>query len=241
MKWIGWTLGALTLVLVAAPSRATKVRWVGRSNTHSGLWKAEARFPRFSDGAVAERADKALSGDILSSMNTFVRQARKGAGISGNPDAQWQYLAQTTVSLAKSDLVSAYVTSYSYTGGAHGMTYFDPINFGMVNGQAKELTLEDFFMPDAGARWRCALAVKSRLRDMPQALWFKPDADPAMKPIDSDLIRQWVLTPTSITFIIEQYIAGPYSSGPIFVKIPYTAFGDELNPNGPLKAVLGKP
>jgi hypothetical protein len=227
-------------LLAAAPVYAAgvHVRWEGRSRAHAGLWKAEAHFARFSDGPVAQRADARLSGDIQSALHAFARQARANAGKVGNPDAEWQYLAETTVSLARPDLISAYVTSYWYTGGAHGMTYFDPINFGLVDGQVRPLTLQDLFQPGAGARWRCALAVKSRLVDMPQALWFKPDADPAMKPIDSDLIRQWILTPTAIVFLIEQYIAGPYSSGPIFVKIPYTAFGDKLNPNGPLKPLL---
>lgn len=228
------------LWIVAAPAAAMQTIWVTRSQERAGKWKATANFVRFSDGPLAQKADTKLAGDIRTAMRTFARQARKGAGISGNPDAAWQYLANTTVSVAGPDLVSAYVTSYWYTGGAHGMTYFDPINFGLVDGKAKELTLEDLFQPDSGARWRCALAVKSRLKDMPQALWFKPDADPSMRPMDSDLIRQWILTPTSIVFLIEQYIAGPYSSGPIFVKIPYTAFGDQLNPRGPLKPLIAR-
>lgn len=231
--WIG-----AALLLAAVPARAMKVDWVGQSNTRPGLWKAQASYVRFSDGPVAQRASREMADNVRSSMSAFLWQARKGAGISGNPDAAWEYLAKTDVSVARPDLISAYSTLYSYTGGAHGMTFFAPVNVGLVNGKPKDLTLEDLFQPGSGARWRSALAVKSRLVDMPQALWFKPDADPSMKPVDSDLIRQWILTPTSIVFIIEQYIAGPYAYGPIFVKIPYTAFGDQLNPNGPLTPLL---
>jgi hypothetical protein len=235
-------LAALCAISAASAAPATDaphIRWEALSNAHAGRWKAAARFARFSGGPVAALADQTLHKDMDVAMETFVSQARRGAGKVGNPTASWEYQADTTVSLAKSTLISAYATSYWYTGGAHGMTYFTPVNVGLVNGEARELTLEDLFQPGAGARWRCALAVKSRLRDMPQALWFKPDEDPKMRPIDSDLIRQFILTPTAFVFLIEQYIAGPYSSGPIFVKIPYTAFGDKLNPSGPLQTVLG--
>jgi hypothetical protein len=224
----------------APASDPPRLQWTGQSSMRAGRWKATARFVRFSGNPVAALADEILHKDMDVAMQTFVSQSRRGAGKQGNPTAAWEYQADTMVSVAKSTLISAYATSYWYTGGAHGMTYFTPVNAGLVDGQAKELTLEDLFQPGVGARWRCALAVKARLRDMPQALWFKPDADPSMKPIDSDLIRQFILTPTSFVFIIDQYIAGPYSSGPIFVKIPYTAFGAELNADGPLKPLLGQ-
>lgn len=232
MVWAG------LLLVVAAPAFPVSVQWETSRSAKAKKWDASARIARFQDGPVAALADTTLSRQTRDAITAFVAQARKETVAPGYPMAPWEYIATTFVSIAQPDFVSAYVTSYAYTGGAHGMTTFTGLNVGRVNGKPKVLTLQDLFRADVSGRAVAVEAVKKSLRANPRALWFEPDADPAMRPDDEALVRQFVVTPAGISFLLEPYLAAPYASGTFFVKIPFSEFEGHLDPDGPLKTLL---
>lgn len=225
------------LLAVTAPAFGVSVWWTKTYDLNE-KWTAAARIARFKDGPVAALADRTLSGLVGSEMRAFLRQARKETPNPGYPMAPWGYGADTVASLARPDLVSAYVETYDFRGGAHGMTTYIGVNVGLVSGQATVLRLEDLFRPGVPARALAVDAVKERLRATPRAAWFQPGVDPAYLPSDADLIKDFVITPSGITFLIEPYVAGPYAVGSFFVKVPFAAFSGKLNPKGPLQDLL---
>lgn len=232
------TVFAIACLLCASPAPAATVTWRTVSRADGKRWEIKARIPKIHDGAVARKADATISAVYQAQMVAFERAARTETRNPSYQMPQWAQDTVATVSLAQPDLVTAYIESYEFRGGAHGMTTYRGVNVGMVNGEARELRLEDLFAPGVPARRLMLDAIKESLRANPRAAWFKPDADPSFLPSDDSLVAQWVLTPTGITFLLEQYLAGPYAVGAFFVKIPYSEYEDQLDPNGPLSPLL---
>jgi hypothetical protein len=152
------------------------------------------------------------------------------------PETKFDLEREIEVSLALPDLVSVLATDHHYTGGAHPNANFAFYNFGLVNGRAKALTVTDLFRPNVNAKKLVGDAVYARLKKEEEAMWIH-NGD--IKPGDPLLIKPFLLTKTAFTFLFEPYAVGPYAAGMFMVKIPYTEFGDRLNPGGPLKAVRG--
>lgn len=228
---------AVVAVLAAAPARGA-VTWRTERESMAGRYDVEARVPSLTGTSVHRVATQALTDFSRKERAAFTEAARRETANPEDPMRPWSYHANATVSLTRPDLVSAFVTTYQYTGGAHGMTTYQGVNVGLVNGEATILLLEDLFRPGANARDLALDAVKESLRANPRAEWFQPGADPDMRGADAALIADFVITPTAITFLIEPYVAGPYAAGAFFVKVPFSTLDRELDPNGPLQGLL---
>ncbi len=229
------------IALVTGMPAGAAVTWHTERETRAGKWEISARVARFTGTSRTSArwlADRELYGFVKNEMDAFERAAEKETVNPGYPMGMWGYHATTVVSLDRPDLVSAYVETYEFRGGAHGMTTYWGVNVGLVDGKAKVLRLEDLFRKGEPARALAIEAVEERLRANPNATWFQPGEDPGMRGPDAALIADFVITPSAVTFLIEPYVAGPYAVGSFFVKVPFSAFGDRLDPNGPLKGLL---
>lgn len=104
-----------------------------------------------------------------------------------------------------------------YTGGAHGETVFDGINYDAKTGSL--LTLDDIFTEPDSAKEQI-LAQLSYLASLPyyRALMYE-DVDPDV----SCLIEEgnWYFGTDGIHFVAQPYALGPYSSGRFDFVIPY--------------------
>ena len=85
------------------------------------------------------------------------------------------------------DLLSVRGSDYQYTGGAHGLFHYFPVNVWIPDTRVQPLELEDLFSPNSS--WRRTLASHIR-RDLigQQAQWV---VDGTVKP--SDLLEDPVL------------------------------------------------
>lgn len=125
------------------------------------------------------------------------------------------------------DVLSLQFVVYTYSGGAHGMTYFRSFTFHLPKGI--ELALSDLFLPDASYLEVIApmaqAALTEQLGDMADAEWIAQGAGPL-----PENYQDWVLTPDALVITFEQYQVAAYAAGPQIVTIPLADIADILAP-----------
>lgn len=200
-----------------------------------GYYSIKVQYPRFIGvSAVQRKANSDLARDAKNLYKGSVRETLSSLG-PDRPDSVFESASVPSISLSRPDLISVSYTNTSFTGGAHPNMGYDSVNFGLVDGIAKRLSLSDLFKPGVNARKVAGLQVYNRLKANPDALWIKQGTITASS---GELTSTFVITCTGLTFLISPYDVGPYSSGSFTVKVPWKAFGTNLNRNGPLKALL---
>jgi Deacetylase PdaC/Protein of unknown function (DUF3298) len=124
---------------------------------------------------------------------------------------QTQYISQT--------LVSVLFRVTEYTGGAHGNSTFRAANFAITQKGPTEIALKDLFAPGFAYGPFISLKVIAVLMKNPKATFV---TNGQMRDLDADQLKQFALDPSGITFWIEPYAAGPYSSGVFSVRLKFS-------------------
>lgn len=130
------------------------------------------------------------------------------------------YSESLTASVTRADdkVLSLELTSYSYTGGAHGNYGSIGKNYDLRTGEVigLEALSEDYAAFHATAldyivNQAASPAYKDRL------------FGPSKNDLDSALFEQgtWVFTQSGLSFMSDPYVLGPYASGEIYFRIPY--------------------
>ena len=121
------------------------------------------------------------------------------------------------------DLVSVLVESYSYTGGAHGLTTCYGKNYDVKN--KKFVKYEDVFCD--GFEEELAGLIDEKLSNPEEGEDYGlfPFYKDSLTDIFTPGFETFYFTEDGITFIYGEYLIAPYASGNIFVEIPY----EELN------------
>lgn len=125
------------------------------------------------------------------------------------------------------DYVSLNFVIYTFSGGAHGMTYFEAFTFDLANDV--ELALDDIFQPGVAYLDEIApmaiAALTEQLGDMADAEWIAQGAGPL-----PENYQDWLLTPDALVFIFEPYQVAAYAAGPQRVTILLAELQDILAP-----------
>jgi hypothetical protein len=232
-----WIAVLLALVAATAYGQASLVfHTVTVRRSRPGFWKVSTAYPQFANDLPIELlANQTLKAAAEKQMREFVKQCTDEFRRLGKPRAPYEQMEKSTVALARPTLISAYVTGFTYTGGAHGNIYYPTYNFGFIDGKPRRLALRDLFRPGEKAVDAASELVMEKLKANPRATFVK---DGSVKSIGPDLASAFVVSPTGITFLLPPYAVAPYSEGSFFVKVPFAEFGDKLNPNGPLKGLM---
>lgn len=138
-----------------------------------------------------------------------------------------------TVALAQDDLVSIdYRVGSYFQGMAHPQTYSETLNYDLKNG--KQLKLEDLFKP--GAKYLQAIATYciGDLKKQAPEKDLDPDGLEVGAAPTAKNYHSWTMTRRGIGIIFDAYQVGPYSSGPQYVLVPYSALKDLIKPDGPI-------
>lgn len=122
----------------------------------------------------------------------------------------YELMMTDTVYLANKNLISVLYTTYSFTGGAHGMTEFAGHNYDLVN--RKELTVQDLFKPEATTQINKLLAEYFQNPD--NCFSDQPTLEQA---------TAVNLGVESVIFTYAQYVLGPYACGPATITLPLAA------------------
>lgn len=129
-------------------------------------------------------------------------------------------------------LVSVLFTTYAYTGGAHGGSYFRTFTFDLTN--ESMYSLDGLFRMDLSPREILAPIVRASLEttlaDFPDFIESGTEPYPEGYP-EVDNYANWVLTSDALVIYFPEYQVAPYVAGPQMVSIPLTDLADVLNPD----------
>jgi len=133
--------------------------------------------------------------------------------------------------------ISIYLDIYPYLGGAHGMFYFETINFDLEKMSLVDLgdlfTAGYDYLDIISEYCREDLARQINDRDFePDIQWLENGTDPD----NIDNFTNFLVTPSELIIKFPAYRVAPYAAGDFTVNIPYEEFEDNLNPEGMLKS-----
>lgn len=121
-----------------------------------------------------------------------------------------------------------------YPGAAHHMTRTLPFNYNIVNGS--NIMLEDLFKSDFDyLNFVSDYCVKD-LREQPIYTW-EDIAENGASP-DENNFRSFILKEESLIIFFDPYQVAGFSYGIIEVRIPYSKFKNNFNPEGPISLII---
>jgi hypothetical protein len=136
------------------------------------------------------------------------------------------------------DFIAIQFAFDAFYGGAHGMQYFQQLNFDVAN--KKVLQLSDLFIPDADYLAQlsayCRNDLLSRVNEIGSDSTM---VELGVEPILANF-KDFELTSQGIKIYFLPYQVAPYSSGPQEVKIPYANLEKILRPDGVWKKLQKK-
>jgi uncharacterized protein len=190
-------------------------------------YEIDARYPQF-DG----RADfRDLNKYFAKTAGEGAKDAIPAADVY-DPRAQtWTYDQSFALYRPGPNAVSVEVTSYIFTGGAHGSTNVSATLVDLRGGNSVE-PAEVF---KEGAPWERAVIDMARA-DLKKQFVERPGFDDALQPDKFDKMLKesdrYLFKAGALELIFNQYEVGPYAAGIYRVTIPYARLANLLRPDG---------
>lgn len=144
------------------------------------------------------------------------------SGFAPSPVYNWQLDMSYEIAAQTDSLVSVVFYDYEYTGGAHGITQLQTMNFDLAS--ESELSLVDLF-PDGDVPYDAiseyaATVLEERLgKDATFPEGYTPDPENYVF---------WTLSADGITFHFSQYQVAPYAAGIQVVTVPFDVLGIDV-------------
>lgn len=224
----------LSAFLLTSTSPA-QVKFTTWSEESKGKWSAKATVPSsLGSSSVQTLALKEFRKAAKEMYDRFRKDAKAEEREGWPTSNPWTLELGTSISLNRPDLVSGYIYLWDYTGGAHPNSYYFPLSFGIANGKAKLLRLSDLLAKSVTPKQFADEFVTPAIDDA-KAQRGAPPMDEALDPTLYDC---FVITPKGLTWMLAPYSVGPYVEGSYEVKILLRDIRSQLNPSGPLKALL---
>lgn len=180
--------------------------------------KIEIRTPRYPRTVVGGAMERRVREYARRNTDWIKAEAAK------DPGARLPY----ELSMATENRVltpgraSAVVTTYVFTGGAHGMTTFRTFNVRAGAKGVKDVRLGDLFTT---RDWLpvVSTALMTKLRDNPAAMWVESGEFREFTP---ETLRAWTHERDgSLRFYFEPYLLGPYANGTFEVSLSRSDLG----------------
>jgi len=190
-------------------------------------WKAFGCYPVFTvQTPLTALAGNYLRKNCLQDFKSSIPELKTSAA---NPELNGPFYYQEApqvILFEPNHLISTADLSDDYTGGAHDQNGVDCTNFGLVNGKARVLTLGDFFLPGSHYRTFVKSALLAKLKNNPAAGFVQ---DGSMDWSPSYVLENFAIYPDGLVWEFNPYVAGPFSSGIIPVRLTWAELGPGLN------------
>ncbi|QJA08322.1 DUF3298 and DUF4163 domain-containing protein [Romboutsia sp. CE17] len=147
--------------------------------------------------------------------NIYAKEKEKYVKYQYEADSDYQ------VTYNKNNIISIPITTYEFTGGAHGMTYLKSFNYNLNNGS--KLMLKDLFKEDIDYEKIINNFIKSEISKN-KLLYFT--GKDGFKGIKRD--QDFYLEDDGIVVYFQLYDIAPYYVGIPKFKLTYNQFGDYL-------------
>jgi hypothetical protein len=190
--------------------------------------------------ATATSINTALATAARSGVAQFETEANSSDGPTDDPDLAWTYEVTSETARPGPNLLVARLTTYTFTGGAHGGQVLDVHTFDTTTGT--ELTLASVFKPGSNYLERFAAQAPDLLLTQVQdqgvsqddvAQWaqgYSPTAEN---------YATWEPTADGIKITFAQYQLGAYALGMPQIVIPWTTLRDIVAPDSPVGSLAG--
>lgn len=122
--------------------------------------------------------------------------------------------------------------SFYSDGAAHPGDYSLTLNYDL--GQGRELALGDLFLANSNYLEAISAFCIAELGKQP---FFEGPFTDGAQPTPENY-RNWNITPAGLMVTFDTYQVGPGAAGPQTVVVPWSQLSAEVDPQGPLKALL---
>ena len=212
-----------------------------KENNKKLVYEISVQYPQLTGGSNPnlEKFNQAVRGSMLKKVAAFKKEMAPQPDEEPKPENSMgsDLNISYKMGLAQDDLVSVTfsVSSY-YQGAAHPNAFSEVINYDLKNG--KQLKLSDVFKP--GAKYLQALSTYcvADLKKQSKAKGADGTLDDTSintgaAPTASNY-HSWSITKQGLGINFDSYQVGSYAAGPQFVRVPYSAIKDLINPDSPL-------
>ena len=217
------------------PFKLTKVAnyeffQIKQGNFSDAKWS----YPKLiSKNEVIQKVSTKLRDTMKPQIEEYQKDAKQGF-MDDLITSTWLFNYDYTIEYYSENLISFTGLVYSYTGGAHGNTYYVSSNYLIFEGDSKLLELSDLFKKDSDY-----LKVLSDyiIKDLQKqgAGWV---VNGELKSLKEDEIGPFAISPRGIRFAFAPYAVGSYAEGSYFVTIDYDSLKSVINADGPLSKFI---
>lgn len=221
-----------TLLIVLAAASLASGQSVSTTKVKGGVkgkWTSSIVMPRVSgSGSLAAFANADLKKQAASMLAAFKSEANETLKGGFKMAGLLEFDLQPTFTLVSSTWITGYWTTYAFYGGAHGMTGFVSFNYALIGGKARNARPTDLFSDPKSTFDDLDKILTQKLLANPNALFIKDGTST----VESDKLP-FVVGKSSLLFLFEPYIAGPYSEGTFKVPVKYSEMlvKPKLRPN----------
>ena len=203
------------------------------STTVSGGPKIESSllYPEFiSNDPGLKMINAELSSNLKNEQNKFLRESKEFFSTDDSAGG-WQENRSYSVAYYSDELISLAGEVYSYTGGAHGNTYYLSSNYWVKDGKASLIKLSELFKPGTNyLKVLSAYCINDLL--VKKAGWI---VNGEITSFNEEDLGVFALSPEGIKFAFAPYAVGPYAEGSYFVVVPFREIKRIIDPKGPLR------
>lgn len=212
---------ALTSLAAGQPSMRTI------TEQYPDRFSLDITYPRFYDKyPVAEAASKAVGDWAAKQQNEFTTSAVSQVQKSGVPSGEYEAKITSEVSFySPKKLISVMCDSYSFLGGAHGISAYKVFNYGDVKGKVKELTLADLFKKGSNYKSRVTGLILGKLKEDEDATKVQ---EGEVKSLTDKQLNRFKISPEGLTFLFDHYELAPYSNGRFEVELTTEELGPDF-------------
>jgi len=181
----------------------------------------DVKYPNV-ESAVQGQATPAINERLLREMHRLI-------GPPAGPQEQKDVIGGFEIKSNERNVLSIALIVYTYTGGAHGMTYIKSSTFDVRSGRA--YTLAELFKPNSGYEVRLNRIIRAQIaaRKLPLLSPFtgiKPDQD-------------FYIADKALVVYFQLYDLTPYAYGLTYFPISVYELEDIVVEDGPLGRMIG--
>lgn len=174
-------------------------------------------------GAKEEALNRMVKDWLDRRINGFLKEAEEMVV----PDFQGEFsidIGAEVPHFASGGAGSILFFTYTYAGGAHGMTTYDCLNVDLSGETPKSLGLTDLLVsPESGLAKLAELCLADLKKQ--EASWV---VDGTLTSLGKEELAVFTISPRGLTFYFEPYAVGSYAEGPYEVTLGFDAVSDVL-------------
>lgn len=150
----------------------------------------------------------------------------------------WEMERKISVDYNKQGLLCLNLIDYEFTGGAHGLTTFNFINFSSQNGDL--LLVKNVFKNEALTEMNKLADDKFRTANGMEPNQSYIENGFFIKTKTLELNNNFAISDTGITFVFNPYEIAPYSEGHILIHFTFDEVENFIQDNSELKTLIKK-